>query len=114
MSAKDIDALNDAIKAAETAEYAAHAAEQKQYDTETDHGEKNEPQQQWAKNIAKDLGQPEPAPPPAPKDDGSDTTPKVEKPAACKDCEAAEADRKKKLAALQLKLDPLVTESKKL
>jgi Bacterial protein of unknown function (DUF922) len=107
MSAKDIDEFNSAVKAAETAEYTALAAEQKQYDKETDHGQKKEAQQQWANNISKDLGQPAPAPPPAPKDTGSDTTPKVEKPAACKDCEAAEADRKKKVAAIEGEMDTL-------
>jgi len=116
MSSKDIDAFNGAVKAAEKAEYAALDAEQKQYDDETDHGDKKEPQKKWATNIAKDLGQPAPADSSAPKDapkDGGSGTPKADE-GPCKDCEAAEAERKKKLAALQEKLKPIVAESQSL
>src|SRR5258708_4950958 len=86
------------------------------HDAETNHGQKDKEQQEWAEKIAKNLGQPVPKAPPAPAapkdgaDDGSDKTPKAEKPAACKDCEAAEAERKKKLADLKTQISALNTE----
>lgn len=118
MLAADRKALTDAIDAAYGAAVKDAEAENKKYDDETKHGTKEKEQQQWAEKIAKDLGQPAPAPPPAPKAGGDDesggSTPKAEKPAACKDCEAAEAERKKKLKALEDKLKPIAEESQKL
>jgi hypothetical protein len=113
MSAADEKALREAVSAAYSDATRVARAKNKEYDDETDHGTKETEQQQWAKKIAGDLGQPAPTPPPAPKadgDDGSGGTPKAEKPANCKDCEAAEAERKKKLADLKTQINALNTE----
>jgi len=116
-SVADEKAMKEAISAAWRAATQAADAENKKYDDETNHGQKDKEQQEWAEKIAKDLGQPAPKAPPAPKDGGDgglDETPKAEKPAACKDCEAAEAERKKKLAELEEKLKPIKAEADRL
>ena len=103
-SVADERAMKEAISAAWRAATQAADAENKKYDDETNHGQKDKEQQEWAEKIAKDLGQPVPKAPPAPAapkdgaDDGSDKTPK------------AEAERKKKLADLKTQISALNTE----
>ncbi len=112
MSAADQAALKKAVDEAQAAALEAYDADSQKYDDETDHGTKDGPQQKWAEDTAKALGQPAPAPPAT---SDQPQTPQSAKPdTKCDDCEKLEAERKKKLAELEKKVAPLRQQSKAL